>query len=87
MKCSAQAHHQAQDISPQNVLSEIEDNTPFKDIEVQEPQNPRIPIIPSNGAAPVYRSRSTVLELGGIVFLILTDFGQMKLAQKGGNQE
>ncbi|EER44781.1 conserved hypothetical protein [Histoplasma capsulatum var. duboisii H88] len=35
---SAHAHHQAQDILPQ---SEIEDNTPFKDIESK---SPRIPV-------------------------------------------
>ncbi|EEP77012.1 predicted protein [Uncinocarpus reesii 1704] len=73
------------DISPQNVLSEIEDNTPLRDIEEQESQDPSIPIIPSNGAAPVYRSRSTAPELGGIP--ILTDFSQMRLAQEGGNKE
>ncbi len=65
------------DISPQNVLTEAEDEINFTDIEDQESQDPSVPII-SHGAT-VYRSRVTMLELSGIP--VLTDFGQMRLAE------
>jgi serine/threonine-protein kinase SRPK3 len=58
-------------------LTEAEDEINFKDIEDQESQDPSVPIM-SNGA-PIYKSRSTMLELSGIP--VLTDFGQMRLAE------
>ena len=70
------------DISPQNVLVEAEDESFFKDIEAQELQNPSTPIM--NDGVPVYKSRTTTLfELSGIP--ILTDFGQMRLAEPRNN--
>ncbi|PYI02578.1 kinase-like protein [Aspergillus sclerotiicarbonarius CBS 121057] len=65
------------DISPQNVLMDLEDDSSLKDIEEQESQDPSTPIM-SQGI-PIYRSRATMLELSGIP--ILTDFGQMRPAQ------
>lgn len=65
------------DISPQNVLTEAEDEINFKYIKDQESQDPSVPIM-SDGAA-VYKSRTTMLELSGIP--VLTDFGQMRLAE------
>jgi serine/threonine-protein kinase SRPK3 len=65
------------DISPQNVLTEIKDEVNFKYIEDQESQDPSVPIM-SDGAT-VYKSRATMLELSGIP--VLTDFGQMRLAE------
>ena len=75
------------DISPQNVLMEIEDDTSLKDVEDQESLSPSIPIIGDNGAGPttVYRSRPTMLELSG--HPILTDFGQMRLVEGSVNQD
>ncbi|KAE8353518.1 protein kinase [Aspergillus coremiiformis] len=67
------------DISPQNILTEIEDETSLKDIEEQESLDPSIPHI--NDGVPVYRSRSTMLQLSGVP--MLTDFGQMRLEQPG----
>ncbi|RJE24171.1 STYKc [Aspergillus sclerotialis] len=67
------------DISPQNVLMEIEDGTNLKDVEDQESQSPSIPIIRDDGATTVYKSRPTMLELSG--HPILTDFGQMRLVE------
>ncbi|KLJ11663.1 hypothetical protein EMPG_09662 [Blastomyces silverae] len=78
--------HTVQDITPQNVLSEIEDDTLLKDIEEQERHDSSIPIDSVNGAAaPVYLSRRMAPQLGGVP--ILTDFGQMRLAEEGGNRE
>jgi hypothetical protein len=65
------------DFSPQNILTEIEDEICLKDIEEQEPESPSIPNI-SHGV-PVYQSRKPMLELSGVP--ILTDFGQMRLAE------
>lgn len=59
-----------------NVLSELEDDQCFKDIEALEAKQPSIPISMADGAAPVYKSRDLPLEIGGIP--ILTDFGQMR---------
>ncbi|KAH8429436.1 uncharacterized protein LDX57_007099 [Aspergillus melleus] len=63
------------DISPQNVLTEVGDNSSFKDIEDQELQDPSIPIISDSGV-PIYPSREPFLELGGIP--VLTDFGHLR---------
>ncbi|OAL34541.1 hypothetical protein AYO20_06171 [Fonsecaea nubica] len=68
------------DISPQNVLTAVGDEIIFKDIEDQESQDPSTPIM--NDGVPVYRSRAMV-ELSGIP--ILTDFGQMRLAEPMNN--
>ncbi|RAH85863.1 protein kinase [Aspergillus japonicus CBS 114.51] len=64
------------DISPLNVLTEIEDDVSLKDIEQQEAQDPSIPIICGFSGAPVYRSREPSLQLSGIP--ILTDFGHIR---------
>ncbi|KAK2810901.1 hypothetical protein FQN50_002492 [Emmonsiellopsis sp. PD_5] len=73
------------DISPQNVLMQLEDNSSLKDIEDQESQGPSVPIVTTDGAAPVYRSRETKLELSGLP--VLADFGQMRLAEGQINQD
>ena len=71
------------DISPQNVLMEIrEEQLNLKNIEDEESQNPSVPIM-SNGT-PTYRSRTPEFRLSGNP--ILTDFGQMRLAEPG-NQD
>ncbi|PWY82057.1 kinase-like protein [Aspergillus heteromorphus CBS 117.55] len=62
------------DISPQNVLIKLEDDSVLKDIEKQESQNPSTPVI-SQGV-PIYHSLATMLELSGLP--VLTDFGQMR---------
>lgn len=67
------------DISPQNVLAEIEDDISLKDVEEQESQDLSIPVISHGG--PVYQSRAAMLELSGIP--ILTDFGQMRPSEPG----
>jgi len=59
------------------VLTGAEDEINFKHIEDQESQDPSVPII-SHGAT-VYRSRIAILELSGIP--VLTDFGQMRVAE------
>ncbi|KAJ6189768.1 protein kinase [Penicillium mononematosum] len=73
------------DISPQNVLMLLEDHSSLKDIEDQELRSPSVPVTTTNGAAPVYRSRQTKLELSGLP--VLTDFGQMRLAEGQTNQD
>ncbi|TPX22045.1 hypothetical protein DIZ76_016012 [Coccidioides immitis] len=73
------------DISPQNVLMQLEDDSSLKDIEDQESRDPSIPIITTNGAAPVYRSRETKLELSGLP--VLADFGPMRLAEGQTNKD
>ncbi|KAL4892650.1 protein kinase [Aspergillus ambiguus] len=76
------------DISPQNVLMEIEDDTSLKDIEDQESQDPSVPIISTvNGdvSTIVYKSRPTMLELSG--HPILTDYGQMRLVEGSVNRD
>lgn len=67
------------DITPQNVLTKIEDKISLKDVEEQGSQDPSIPV--TTDGVPVYRSRTTMLELSGVP--ILTDFGQMRLAEPG----
>ncbi|RAK97316.1 protein kinase [Aspergillus ibericus CBS 121593] len=67
------------DISPQNVLMDLEDDSSLKDTEDEESQDPSTPIM-SQGA-PIYRSRTPMLELSGIP--ILTDFGQVRPAEPG----
>ena len=69
------------DISPQNVLTAAEDEIIFKDIEDQESQDPSTPIM--KDGVPLYRSRAAMVELSGIP--ILTDFGQMRLAEPMNN--
>ena len=64
-----------EDISPQNVLTEAEDDVSFRDVEEIESQDPSIPIT-SDGTL-IYESRATMEELSGIP--VLTDFGQMRL--------
>ncbi|KAK2787077.1 hypothetical protein FQN51_003454 [Onygenales sp. PD_10] len=73
------------DISPQNVLMQLEDDSSLKDVEDQESQDPSVPIFTTDGAAPVYRSRGTKLELSGLP--VLADFGQMKLGEGQINQD
>ncbi|KAJ5796120.1 protein kinase [Penicillium psychrosexuale] len=76
------------DISPQNVLMEIDDDTILQDIEDQESQDPSLPITSTiNGAMPivVYKSRPTMLAVSG--HPILTDYGQMRLVEGCVNQD
>ncbi|KAM5473342.1 hypothetical protein MferCBS49748_001156, partial [Microsporum ferrugineum] len=73
------------DISPQNVLMQLEDDSGLKDIEDQESRNPSVPIITIEGVVPLYRSRKTKLELSGLP--VLVDFGQMRLAEGQTNQD
>jgi serine/threonine-protein kinase SRPK3 len=75
--CLRSSADHATDISPQNVLTEAEDEISFKYVEDQKSQDPSVPIM-SDGAT-VYKSRTTMLELSGIP--VLTDFGQMRLAE------
>lgn len=63
---------------------QLEDDSSLKDIEDQESRDPSVPIITIDGAAPVYRSRETKLELSGLP--VLADFGQMRLAEGQTNQ-
>ncbi|KAI2737270.1 hypothetical protein DTO013E5_6610 [Penicillium roqueforti] len=73
-------------ISPQNVLMQLDDDSCLKDIESQESQDPSVPIMTTDGAAPVYRSRrAKMMELLGDPILI--DFGQMRLAEGQTNQD
>ncbi|CRL21622.1 Serine/threonine-protein kinase DCLK [Penicillium camemberti] len=76
------------DISPQNVLMEIDDDTSLQDIEDQESQDPSLPTTSTiYGAMPivVYKSRPTMLTLSG--HPILTDYGQMRLVEGCVNQD
>ncbi|PGH19338.1 CMGC/SRPK protein kinase [Polytolypa hystricis UAMH7299] len=73
------------DISRQNVLMQLEDDSSLKDIEDQESRDPSVPIITTDGAAPVYRSREIKLKLSGLP--VLADFGQMRLAEGQTNQD
>ncbi|KAI1834470.1 hypothetical protein DTO006G1_108 [Penicillium roqueforti] len=51
-------------ISPQNVLMQLDDDSCLKEIESQESQDPSVPIMTTDGAAPVYRSRrARMMEL------------------------
>lgn len=79
------ANLKVEDITPHNILSESEDDAIFKDMEKKETQYPSIPIFTGDGAAPVYKSRVPELNLSGVS--ILTDFGKMRIAKEGGNQE
>ncbi|KAJ5618219.1 hypothetical protein N7528_006862 [Penicillium herquei] len=69
------------DISPQNVLMEIQDDTSLKDVEDQEARCPSLPISSNVNGTPtvVYRSKPTNLKVTGNP--ILTDFGQMRLIE------
>ncbi|KAK2809539.1 hypothetical protein FQN50_003807 [Emmonsiellopsis sp. PD_5] len=71
------------DISPQNVLMQLDDDTSLKDVEDQESQEPSVPVI--MGDTAFYKSRPTMLELSG--HPILTDFGQMRLVEGRTNQD
>ncbi|EEQ30224.1 protein kinase domain-containing protein [Microsporum canis CBS 113480] len=73
------------DISPQNVLMQLEDDSSLEDIEDQESRKPSVPIITIEGVVPLYRSRKTKLELSGLP--VLVDFGQMRLAEGQTNQD
>ncbi|KAK9859592.1 Serine/threonine-protein kinase [Penicillium brevicompactum] len=76
------------DISPQNVLTVIEDNTTLQDIEDQESQDPSLPITSTiHEVMPtvVYRSRPTMLAVSG--HPTLTDYGQMRLVEGCVNQD
>ncbi|KAI2726238.1 hypothetical protein CBS147332_3125 [Penicillium roqueforti] len=51
-------------ISPQNVLMQLDDDSCLKEIESQESQDPSVPIMTTDGVAPVYRSRrARMMEL------------------------
>lgn len=63
----------------------LEDESSLKDIENQETREPSVPIIMPDGAAPVYKSRKTKLELSGLP--VLADFGQMRLVEGQVNQD
>ncbi|KKZ61113.1 hypothetical protein EMCG_04258 [[Emmonsia] crescens] len=71
------------DISPQNILMRIPNDTNLKDIEDQESQEPSVPVI--TGDTIIYKSRPTMLEQSG--HPILTDFGQMRLVEGRMNQD
>ncbi|EEP77080.1 predicted protein [Uncinocarpus reesii 1704] len=73
------------DLSPQNILMEIDDDTSLRDVEDQESQSPSIPVVTGDGTTPIYRSRPTMLELSG--HPILTDFGQMRLVEGQTNKD
>ncbi|RAL10301.1 kinase-like protein [Aspergillus homomorphus CBS 101889] len=75
------------DISPENVLMDIEDDTVLKHVEQQETENPSTPITTGTGAAAttVYKTRPTMLELSG--YPCLTDFGQMRVIEGRINQD
>ena len=64
---------------------QLEDDSSLKDIEDQESRNPNVPKGTIHGAAPVYRSRGTKLELSGLP--VLAAFGQMRLAERKTNQD
>ncbi|OQE13385.1 hypothetical protein PENFLA_c049G09239 [Penicillium flavigenum] len=68
-----------------NVLMQLEDHRSLKEIGDQELRNPSVLVTTTNGVAPVYRSRQTKLELSGLP--VLTDFGQMRLAEGQTNRE
>ncbi|KAJ6028853.1 hypothetical protein N7540_004429 [Penicillium herquei] len=69
------------DISPQNVLIRIEDDSSLKDVEDQETRCPSLPVLSMvNGTTKIiYRSQPTILEVSG--HPILSDFGQMRLVE------
>ncbi|CAI7660131.1 unnamed protein product [Penicillium glandicola] len=76
------------DISPQNVLIKIDDDASLQGIEDQESQNPSLPItstIYEVMPTVVYKSRPTMLAVSG--HPILTDYGQMRLAEGCMNQD
>ncbi|KAJ5703237.1 hypothetical protein N7488_010785 [Penicillium malachiteum] len=75
------------DISPPNVLMEIQDDTSLKDIEDQETRCPSLAILSTVNSTPtvVYRSKPTILEVTGNP--ILTDFGQMRLIEDCVNRD
>ena len=57
----------------------------LKDVEEQESMNLSFPIITTASDMPVYESRVPPLDDGHDP--ILTDFGQMRLAEEAGNNE
>ncbi|KAL3444920.1 kinase-like domain-containing protein [Aspergillus insuetus] len=63
------------DISPQNVLTELRDDSSLEYIKEQESVDPSVPIT-GDSDTPVYPSRTPLLELSGIP--MLTDFGQAR---------
>ncbi|KAL2842488.1 kinase-like protein [Aspergillus pseudodeflectus] len=63
------------DISPQNVLTELGDDSSLEYIEEQESVDPSVPVTGDNDT-PVYPSLTPMLELSGI--LIVTDFGHVR---------
>ena len=65
------------DISPPNVLTLAMEEINFKHVEEQESQDPSLPIM--DDGAPVYKSRTTMLEVSGVP--VLADFGKMRLAE------
>ncbi|KAM5433064.1 hypothetical protein MferCBS31731_007288 [Microsporum ferrugineum] len=78
------------DISPQNVLMYLFDDTSsLEQVEEMESQEPSVPIITNDygGSAShiTYKSRSTMLEISG--HPILTDFGQMRHVEGCINQD
>ncbi|EEP82103.1 predicted protein [Uncinocarpus reesii 1704] len=78
--CVILAHsHRSPDISPMNVLSEMEDEDCLKDVEINGHDIPSLPIMDANGH-PVYCSTELPLELSGVP--ILADFGQMLPAER-----
>ncbi|KAI4123119.1 MAG: hypothetical protein LQ338_005432 [Usnochroma carphineum] len=68
---------QEADISPQDILTEAEDDIIFRSVEERESQEPSVPTI--NDGALVYSSRDTMEQVSGNP--VLTDFGQMRLAE------
>jgi hypothetical protein len=65
------------DIFQQNVLTAVDDEAMFKDLEDHVSQHPSTPV--TNDGAPVYKSRVTGLYVSCIE--VLTDLGQMRLAE------
>lgn len=81
-RCILTMNHST-DISPQNILIKLDDDTSLKDVEDQASQEPSVPVI--TGDTVIYKSRPTVLEFSG--HPILTDFGQMRLVEGRTNQD
>ncbi|KGO74117.1 hypothetical protein PITC_021750 [Penicillium italicum] len=75
------------DISPQNVLMELEDDTSLKDVENEEIRSPSLPVISTvkSTATAVYPSKLTTQKLSGSP--ILADFGQMRLVKGCENRD
>ncbi|PGG99066.1 CMGC/SRPK protein kinase [Helicocarpus griseus UAMH5409] len=77
------------DISPQNVLMEIDDSSSLEDVEEQEARDPSVPVLigddGDNPTTVVYKSQPSRLRLSG--HPILTDFGHMRLVEGRVNQD